>query len=57
MYAHMILHLSDEWARDKSFIRWMGTGGIIYPMYGHGILHLSDGWVRDTSFIRWMGTG
>ena len=46
-----------EWTRDKSLIRWMGTGEIIYRMDGHGINHLSDGWARDKSFIRWMDTG
>ena len=52
MDGHGKNHLSDGWARDKSLIRWMGTGQIIfrwmgtgvniYQMDGHGINHLSD---------------
>ena len=57
MEGHGVNHVSDGWARDKSFIRLMGTGEIVYQIDGHGILHLSDGWARDKWFIRWMGTG
>ena len=49
MNGRGIYQLADGWAREKSFIRWMGAGEIIYQMDGRGINHLSDGWARDKS--------
>ena len=57
MDGHGKNHLSDGWARDKSLIRWMGTGEIIYRMDGHGSYYLLNGRAGELLFIKWMGEG